>query len=143
MAKTPQKTIFNFTKNSLGKFAEAGVPVPLIMPDGTDTGGVIMVRGDQSPICKAHARNAFQERQMRENVLIGKGQKVPPLTLEELEEMTMEAAVVSVISWEGIALNDDTETAFSQAAARQLFEEDHYKNLVLEASRDASRFCGK
>jgi hypothetical protein len=143
MAKTPQKTIFNFTKNSLGKFAEAGVPVQLIMPDGTDTGGVIMVRGDQSPICKAHVRNAFQERQMRENVFIGKGQKALPLTLEELEEMTLEAAVVAVISWEGIALNDDTETAFSQAAARQLFEEDHYKNLVLEASRDASRFCGK
>jgi hypothetical protein len=143
MAKTPQKTIFNFTKNSLGKFAEAGVPVQLIMPDGTDTGGVIMVRGDQSPICKAHARNTFQERQMRENILVNKGQKVPPLTLEELEEMTLEAAVVAVISWEGIALNDDTDTPFSAAAARQLFEEDHYKNLVLEASRDASRFCGK
>ena len=142
MAKPAQASIFNFTKNSLSKIAETGIDVKVIMPDGTDTGAVIKVRGDQSPTVRSYSRQLFQEYTLKNKAAKARGREPEDLTIEEAEDMSAQAAVVRTISWSGIG-GDNGEIPFTEAAAKKLYTDEQWiKELVMEASQDAFRFCG-
>jgi hypothetical protein len=143
MAKPAQQAIFNFTQRSLSKIAEVGVDVKVLLPDGTDTGAVIKVRGDQSPAVRAYGRQLFQEYQMKNKAAKSRGRDPEDMSLEEAEEMAVTAAVIRTISWSGIG-GDNGEIPFSEAAAKKLYTDEPWiKDLVMEAAADAFRFCGK
>ena len=143
MAKPAQATVFNFTKNSLVKLAEVGSDVKILLPDGTDTGAVIKVRGDQSLIVRSYGRKLFQEYTLKNKSAKARGREPEDLSLEEAEELQINAAVLRTLSWSGIG-GDEGEIAFSEAAARKLYTDEPWiKDLVMEAAQDSFRFCGK
>jgi len=143
MAKPAQATIFNFTKNSLSKIAEVGSDVKILLPDGTDTGAVIKVRGDQSLIVRSYGRKLFQEYTLKKQAALARKREPEELSLEEAEELQITAAVTRTISWSGIG-GDEGEIAFSESAARKLYTDEPWiKDLVMEAAQDSFRFCGK
>lgn len=122
--------------------AEAGYEFELVLPTGENAGAFITVRGDESKIVKAYARRKYQEYQMREQMAKRKG-KSADLTLEEAEELAVEAAVTRIISWKGIG-EAGKEIPFSEDNATRILKDHPWiRNQVMEESAQILNFRPK
>lgn len=125
---------------NLGVQADDGFDLVLQHPiTGDDLDGVIRVRGDKSRAVQQFSRKRITEMQKRERVLKGKG-KDENLTIEELEAMAVESAIVRVISWKNIK-KDGEELPFTKENAEVVFKEyDWIRQQVMEASEELRNF---
>lgn len=125
---------------NLGVQADDGYDLVLQHPiNGEDLDGVIRVRGDKSRAVQQFSRKRITEMQKRERMLKGKG-KDENLTIEELEAMAVESAIVRVISWKNIK-KDGEELPFTKENAEVVFKEyDWIRQQVMEASEELKNF---
>lgn len=125
---------------NLGVQADDGYDLVLQHPiNGEDLDGVIRVRGDKSRAVQQFSRKRITEMQKRERMLKGKG-KDENLTIEELEAMAVESAIVRVISWKNIK-KDGEELPFTKENAEVIFKDyDWIRQQVMEASEELKNF---
>lgn len=125
---------------NLGTAADAGYDLVLEHPvTGEELDGVIRIRGDKSKIVQQFARKRITEMQKRERMQKGKG-KSEDLTIEELEAMAIESAIVRVISWKNIKL-DGEDIPFTKENAEMIFKEyDWIRQQTMEASENLVLF---
>lgn len=124
----------------LSKGAEAGYDLVLEHPvTGEELDGVIRIRGDKSKVVQQFARKRITAMQARERIQKGKN-KSTDLTIEELEDMAVESAVIRVISWKNIKLNGE-ELPFTKENAETVFKDyDWIRQQVMEASEELTNF---
>lgn len=125
--------MLNLTKTNFAESAEAGHEFELLLPTGESTGAFIKVRGDQSKTVKAYARKKFNEFELKKKAARARG-KDDDLTLEEAEELAIEAAVIRIIGWRGIG-DDNGEIAFTEENAKRILKEHSWiREQVMEES---------
>lgn len=131
----------DLAKTNLAEAADAGYEFEIKLPgSGEGTGAFITVRGEMSKTVKAYARQKFREFQLREQQAKRRGKQSDELTLEEAEEMAVEAAVIRVISWRGITENGK-EVTFSKETAEKIFTEHSWiREQVMEESNQLLNF---
>lgn len=132
---------FDLVKNNLSTIAEAGYEFEITLPgSGEGTGAFVTVRGSESKTVKAYQRKKFAEYQMRQKTARKRGRDEDDLSLEEAEELAVEAAVGRIISWKGFE-ESGKEVLFSQEnATRILTEHSWIREQVMEASNDLLNF---
>ena len=125
---------------NLSAQADEGFDLQLVHPATHEKlDGVIRIRGDKSKAVQAFARKRINEMQKRERMQKGKNQSTD-LTMEELEEMAIESAVVRVISWKNIT-KDGVELPFTKENAAQVFKDyDWIRTQIMGASEELMNF---
>lgn len=132
--------MFDLSKNDPSKLSEAGFTFNLELPNGTVTEAKITVRGSQSPAVKNYGRRKYQEFKQREAAAKRRGREPDDLTLEEAEELAVEAAVIRTISWEGMG-EDGKELVFSPEEATRLYAKYPFiRSQVTEKADDINNF---
>lgn len=130
---------FDIKKNNPELVAEVGYEFNLELPDGTKTDAVFKIRGDNSKIVKAHGRRTYKEMEAQRTLRKRKGQP-EDLSLDELTDMAVEAAVVRVISFSGIQ-EDGVDLPCTPENIRKLMEEyDFARSQVLENAAQVLNF---
>ena len=133
---------FDLQKHDFSKSAELGYTFELKYPDGTCSDAKLTIIGDMSNTVQAYSRRKFQEYQLRQSVSKRKGKEDEP-TLEEFEEMAVEAAVVRLIGWEGITENDKP-VEFSKDKAREVLTQHRWiRDAIMEEAQDVTNFTPK
>lgn len=125
---------------NLSAAAEQGYTFNLVHPvTGEKLDGTIKVRGDKSKVVQAFARNRIRAMQLREKVQKGKN-KDTDLTIEELEDMAIESAIVRIITWSNIK-KDGEEIPFTKENAEMVLREhDWIRQQIQENAEDLSLF---
>lgn len=121
--------------------ADAGFTLELLHPiDNTVLPGMtIRIRGDKSKTVEVYERKRIKEIQKREKVRKGKNQDTD-FSIEELEEMAVEAAVVRVMGWSGF-LKDEQIVEFTPENAAAVFTKYKWiRDQVREAAEDLDNF---
>ena len=120
--------------------AEAGYEFELLHPaTGEGTEGFIKVRGEKSKIVQNHARKVVNEMQKREKVAKGKNKDVD-LSIEELESLAIDRAIVRIISWRGIQ-EDGQDVPFTRENAERILKDHPWiREAVIEESENLLNF---
>lgn len=121
--------------------ADNGFTLQLLHPiDNTDLPGMtIRIRGDKSRAVETFERARIKDIQKREKMRKGKNQDLE-FTMEELEQMAIEAAVVRVVGWTGFTENGN-EVAFTEENAKTVFAKYKWiRDQVREAAEDLDNF---
>lgn len=130
---------YDLKKQNPADIAEVGYEFEVVTPAGEKTGIKIKVRGEQSPTVRNHGRKVYQEMKMKEQQAKRKGREYE-LDLDEAEEMSVEAAVVRTISWDGV-VEDGKAVKFSKEEAKRVFTEYEWiRTQVLEQSNNIFNF---
>jgi hypothetical protein len=132
---------FDLAKHNYTEIAEEGYKFELKLPGtGEGTGVFITVRGDQSKTVKAFGRKKYSEFKLREQQAKRRGKDVEDMTLEEAEELSVESAVIRVISWENITENGK-DVPFTKENAERIFKEHSWiKDQVMEEAGQLLNF---
>lgn len=131
----------DLVKTNLSEAADAGYEFEVTLPGtGDPTGAFITVRGEMSKTVKSYGRQKFREFQLREQQAKRKGKTVDDISLEEAEELSIENAIVRVISWRGIT-ESGKEVPFTKENAERIFREHSWiKDQVMEESGQLLNF---
>ena len=120
--------------------AEAGYEFELLHPaTGEGTEGFIKVRGEKSKTVQNHARKVVNEMQKREKVAKGKNKDVD-LSIEELESLAIDRAIVRIISWRGIQEAGQDVPFTRENAERILKDHPWIREAVIEESENLLNF---
>lgn len=134
--------LFDLSKNNLSVAAESGYEFELIMPTGEATGAFITVRGEQSPIVKQYSKKRYNDYQLSVNQAKRRGKEYD-VSLDEAEDMAVEAAVTRIISWRNIA-EEGKEVPFTKEAASKILKEHNWiREAVVETSSELLNFDPK
>lgn len=126
--------MLDLAKNNFAQSAELGYEFELKLPTGENTGAFIKVRGDQSASVKAFARRKYNELKAKETAARRRGKEPDEMTLEDAEEMAIEAAIVRVISWRGITENGEVVPFTAENAARVFKDHPWIREQISEES---------
>ena len=133
---------FDLKNHNYTEIAEAGYEFELKLPGtGEGTGAFITVRGDQSRTVKAFGRKKYSEFKLREQQAKRRGKDVEDMTLEEAEELSVESAVVRIISWKNITEAGKDVPFTKENAERILKEYPFIKDQILEEAGNLLNFC--
>ena len=102
--------------------AEDGYEFELMLPTGEKSGAFLTIRGDQSKTVKAYARKKYSEFKMKEQAARRRGKDNDDMTIEEAEDLAIEAAIVRLIGWKGIT-DGGKPVEFSKDAASSILRE--------------------
>lgn len=131
---------FDLSKQDFAKAAEAGYEFELMLPTGAGSGAYLTVIGDMSPTVKTYSRRKFQEYQQKVSIAKRKGKDVEELTLDEAEELAVEAALIRLVNWNGI-LEDGKEVKFSKEKAQEVLKQHSWiREAIMENSADITNF---
>jgi hypothetical protein len=133
---------FDLKNHNYTEIAEAGYEFELKLPGtGEGTGAFITVRGDQSKTVKAFGRKKYSEFKLREQQAKRRGKEADDMTLEEAEELSIESAVVRIITWKNISENGK-EVPFTKENAECILKEYPFiKDQILEEAGSLLNFC--
>lgn len=142
--KVEKQTGFDLSKNNLTAFAEAGHEFQVTLPEiGTKIPIWIKVRGDKSPQSIAFQKKHFNTQQQKETIAKRKKTDVPPMTMDELDELLRDTAVIRTISWRGIE-EDGKAVPFSVENATRIYENHTWlRDLVISESNMVANFLGR
>ena len=132
--------MFDLTKNNVGVANEAGYEFELTIPGtGEKTGAFVKVRGEQSPVVKAFSKRKYTEYKLKQDAAKRRNKEYE-LDLDEAEEISIEAAIVRIISWKGLS-EGKVEVPFTKENAERILKEhDWIKDQVMEESSQALNF---
>lgn len=134
--------MFDVVKQDFSKVAESGYTFELIMPNGVNSGAKLTVLGEKSPAVKLYGRRKFQEWQQRQAIAKRRG-KEDELDLDEAEDVAVEAALVRLIGWEGIAENGKEIPFTKEKAAEILKAHEWIREAIMTESADILNFSPK
>lgn len=122
---------------NLAEQAEAGYTFEVLHPVTEEgTGAFITVRGDQSKIVQAFGRKRFAVLQKKQQ----KQGKNADFSLDELEEMAVEAAVVRIKNWKGFEDKGSDIPFTKENAISILTEHPWIRTAVTEAAENLENF---
>ena len=133
--------MLDLKKSNYAEVAEAGFEFELKLP-GTDepSGAFVTVRGDNSKTVKAYSRKKYSEFRAREQMQKRRGKEADEMTIDEAEDLSIEAAIVRVISWKGIT-EGSTVVEFNKENATRIFRDHPWiREQVMEVAQDILNF---
>lgn len=134
---------FDLNKDNFSTAAEQGVELELILPTGAGSGAYLTIIGDNSKTVKAYSRKKFQEYQMKVQIAKRKGKEPEELSLEEAEELAVEAAAVRVMGWKGFT-EDGKEVKFSKEKLNEVLTAHGWiREFVMQESSNIFHFVPK
>lgn len=133
---------FDIKVQDFSAAAAIGYEFELKLPTGAGSGAYLTVIGDQSSVVKQYSKRKFQEYQQRQAIAKRKG-KEEELSLDEAEEMAIEAAIVRLVGWKGIT-EDGKEVKFTKDKAREILTQHSWiREQIMEESADVGNFIPK
>ena len=130
----------NLSVLNVSEVSESGIDIELVHPaTGEGLDAWVRVRGKDSRTVQNHARKVVNDMQKREKIAKGKN-KDADLSIEELEMLAVERAVVRIISWRGIEEDGQPVPFTVENATRILKDNPWIREQVLEHSDDLSGF---
>lgn len=134
--------MLNLKVNDPAVIAEVGYEFTVEMPDGTQTDAKIKVRGGLSKTVMNYGRKMFAEKQARDKQKKrNRSYDENDIDLTELEASAVKAAVVRIISWSGLGVEEGKELAFNQENAEMLMKDYPFiREQVIQNSEDLSNF---
>ena len=130
----------NLSVLNVSEVSESGIDVELVHPaTGEGLDAWVRVRGKDSRTVQNHARKVVNDMQKREKIAKGKN-KDADLSIEELEMLAVERAVVRIISWRGIEEDGQPVPFTVENATRILKDNPWIREQVLENSDDLTGF---
>jgi hypothetical protein len=131
--------MLDLSKNDPAKVAEAGYEFNVVLPDGTETDGVVKVRGVNSKKVQTFSRALAQELTLKSEARVRRGKK-EEMSIEEAEELACRVAANRIISWKNIG-DKGVEVVFSEAVAEEILKEYPYLRVqVMEESDNLMNF---
>ncbi len=138
--------MFDLSKEDFAKTAEQGYKLYPTYPNGNRLGDNvwILVRGEHSEILSKFTKSRFNEEQRKEALAARKSKNgvapVEPKMIEDYEDLLVERAVLSTISWNGFTV-DGKEVEFTPEIGAKYYKKfQPLANQVIDASSDASNF---
>lgn len=133
----------DLVKNDLSAKAEVGYEFEVKLPDSDEpTGAFITVRGAEAKSVKAYQRLKFKEYQARANAAKKRQKETDEFSIDEAEELAVEAAVGRIKDWKGISESGKDVPFTKENATRILTEHAWIREQVMEASNDLINFQG-
>ena len=130
----------NLSVLNVSEVSESGIDIELVHPaTGEGLDAWVRVRGKDSRTVQNHARKVVNDMQKREKIAKGKN-KDADLSIEELEDLSVDRAVVRIISWRGISEDGEDVPFTKENAARILKEHSWIKEAVFENSDELLNF---
>ena len=131
----------NLSVLNVSEVSESGIDIELVHPaTGEGLDAWVRVRGKDSRTVQNHARKVVNDMQKREKIAKGKN-KDADLSIEELEMLAVERAVVRIISWRGIEEEDGQPVPFTVENATRILKDNPWiREQVLENSDDLTGF---
>ena len=130
----------NLSVLNVSEVSESGIDIELVHPaTGEGLDAWVRVRGNDSRTVQNHARKVVNDMQKREKIARGKN-KDTDLSIEELEMLAVERAVVRIISWRGIEEDGQSVPFTVENATRILKDNPWIREQVLENSDDLTGF---
>ena len=132
--------MLNLSARNPATVSEVGYEFTVEMPDGTLTDAKIKVRGGMSKAVTQYGRKMFAEAQAKEKMLKRQG-KEDTLNLEQLEEAACKSAVIRIISWSGLGIEEGKELPLTPENAEMIMKEYPFiREQVIKNSEDLSNF---
>ena len=130
----------NLSVLNVSEVSESGIDIELVHPaTGEGLDAWVRVRGKDSRTVQNHARKVVNDMQKREKIAKGKN-KDADLSIEELEMLAVERAVVRIISGRGIEEEGQPVPFTVENATRILKDNPWIREQVLENSDDLTGF---
>ena len=130
----------NLSVLNVSEVSESGIDIELVHPaTGEGLDAWVRVRGKDSRTVQNHARKIVNDMQKREKIAKGKN-KDADMSIEELEMLAVERAVVRIISWRGIEEDGQPVPFTVENATRILKDNPWIREQVLENSDDLTGF---
>ena len=130
----------NLSVLNVSEVSESGIDIELVHPaTGEGLDAWVRVRGKDSRTVQNHARKVVNDMQKREKIAKGKN-KDADLSIEELEMLAVERAVIRIISWRGIEEDGQPVPFTVENATRVLKDNPWIREQVLENSDDLTGF---
>ena len=130
----------NLSVLNVSEVSESGIDIELVHPaTGEGLDAWVRVRGKDSRSVQNHARKVVNDMQKREKIARGKN-KDADMSIEELEMLAVERAVVRIISWRGIEEDGQPVPFTVENATRILKDNPWIREQVLENSDDLTGF---
>lgn len=131
---------FDLVKDDFNKSSEIGYTFELKLPTGAPSGAKLTVIGEMSKTVRDYSRKKFAEWQQKQAIAKRKGKEVEELSLEEAEELAVEAALVRLVGWEGILENGKEVPFTKEKAADVLRTHSWIRDAVMQESADITNF---
>ena len=130
----------NLSVLNVSEVSESGIDIELVHPaTGEGLDAWVRVRGKDSRTVQNHARKVVNDMQKREKIARGKN-KDADMSIEELEMLAVERAVIRIISWRGIEEDGQPVPFTVENATRVLKDNPWIREQVLENSDDLTEF---
>ncbi len=130
----------NLSVLNVSEVSESGIDIELVHPaTGEGLDAWVRVRGKDSRTVQNHARKVMNDMQKREKIAKGKN-KDADMSIEELEMLAVERAVIRIISWRGIEEDGQPVPFTVENATRILKDNPWIREQVLENSDDLTGF---
>lgn len=130
----------NLSVLNVSEVSESGIDIELVHPaTGEGLDAWVRVRGKDSRTVQNHARKVVNDMQKREKIARGKN-KDADMSIEELEMLAVERAVIRIISWRGIEEDGQPVPFTVENATRVLKDNPWIREQVLENSDDLTGF---
>lgn len=130
----------NLSVLNVSEVSESGIDIELVHPaTGEGLDAWVRVRGKDSRTVQNHARKVVNDMQKREKIAKGKN-KDADMSIEELEMLAVERAVIRIISWRGIEEDGQSVPFTVENATRILKDNPWIREQVLENSDDLTGF---
>ena len=130
----------NLSVLNVSEVSESGIDMELVHPaTGEGLDAWVRVRGKDSRTVQNHARKVVNDMQKREKIAKGKN-KDADMSIEELEMLAVERAVIRIISWRGIEEDGQPVPFTVENATRVLKDNPWIREQVLENSDDLTGF---
>ena len=130
----------NLSVLNVSEVSESGIDIELVHPaTGEGLDAWVRVRGKDSRTVQNHARKVVNDMQKREKIAKGKN-KDADMSIEELEMLAVERAVIRIISWRGIEEDGQPVPFTVENATRILKDNPWIRDQVLENSDDLTGF---
>ena len=124
----------NLSVLNVSEVSESGIDIELVHPaTGEGLDAWVRVRGKDSRTVQNHARKVMNDMQKREKIAKGKN-KDADMSIEELEMLAVERAVIRIISWRGIEEDGQPVPFTVENATRILKDNPWIREQVLENS---------
>lgn len=130
---------FDIVYDDYAKAGENGFTFNLILPDGNESDAKLTIIGDMSPEVQNYAKQKYREYKTKTEAAKRRG-KEWDLTLEEVEEDSVEACLVRLVSWEGFTENGKVLEFSKDKAAEILKTHAWIRKQILSESENVLNF---
>jgi len=130
---------FDLKTQNFSAAAEQGFTFNLTLPDGTESDATLTILGDLSPTVKNYGKKKYKEITQQTKAAKARGKEWEP-SLDEAEEMAIEAAMVRLIGWNGFT-EEGKKVEFSREKAEVVLKEHSWiRDIIMQESNNVSNF---